>query len=670
MKKIFQSANLIWLNLPLNSKGLIIVVIPVMAYVLPGCALLLNDNSGRPSKLIIEASLAGGFLGLLAAARLFTTGIASRIAALQETAIHLARGMAVSLPQSAKDEIGKLTESLVETARVLDERETEIEDRSWKLLESERALGQETRLLQCVLNSTAEGVIAADENGKFILANPAARELLGLDIEGTAFGRWAASLACYHPDRVTPYRTEDLPLVRAMRGEITENLQMFLCSQGRPDGVWLSISGRPLISEEHALRGAVIVMRDINEAKRAEAVEAAAREAEAANRAKTEFLSRMSHELRTPLNAILGFAQLLELEPLTPSQSESVDQILKGGQHLLDLINEVLDIARIEAGRLQLSSEPLQVQETIETVMGLMEPLAAQQKVELRLEASTDWGSYIVADRQRFQQVAMNLLSNSIKYNRKGGAVTLRCKVAQPSRIRLAITDTGSTIPVAQAGRLRILFSDEGAGIPSDRLHLLFRPFERLDAAQSGVEGTGIGLALSKRLVEAMGGEIGVETQAGAGSTFWIEFPMSDAPLKLTKPAASSEPVCDQTLSTVLYIEDNTSNCVLMRKILAGRHIKLIQAVQGRLGLELARNHRPDLILLDLHLPDLPGDEVLREIRGIPELSATPVAVITADASPGQADRVLSLGAQAYLTKPLNVKQFLEFIDKTLSVGA
>ncbi|HTD45998.1 MAG TPA: ATP-binding protein [bacterium] len=395
------------------------------------------------------------------------------------------------------------------------------------------------------------------------------------------------------------------------------------------------------------------VARDVTERKRAdEALRLAKHETDRANRAKSEFLSRMSHELRTPLNAILGFAQLMEMDSLRPDQRESVGHILKGGRHLLDLINEVLDIARIEAGRLTVSVEAVSVKEVLQEALDLITPQAASGDVRLTGGAAGILDRFVLADRQRLKQVLLNLLSNAVKYNRKGGTVALSSKEIA-------------------AGRLQIKVSDTGAGIAPERLERLFTPFERLGAEQTGVEGVGLGLALSKGLVEAMGGTLGVESALDRGSAFWVEFPVVDSPvMRLDKTGvplpAQASPEIARPAQTVLYIEDNLPNLDLIRRLLVHRpEVKLFTATQGRQGLDLAREHHPHLVLLDLHLPDIPGDEILRRLRGDPETRQIPVVVISADATPGQIRRLLAAGAQAYLTKPLNVKKLLALLERS-----
>ena len=385
--------------------------------------------------------------------------------------------------------------------------------------------------------------------------------------------------------------------------------------------------------------------QEIGERRRAQA------EADRANLAKSEFLSRMSHELRTPLNGILGFAQLLEMDTLPGEQKDSVGQILRAGHHLLGLINEVLDISRIEAGRLQLSLEPVPIYETLRQAIALVQPSSAESRVAVRAPV-IDEHLHVLADRQRLQQVLLNLLSNATKYSRAGGAVTVSCEGVAGNRLCIHV-------------------SDSGHGIAADKLERLFTPFDRLGVEASGVEGTGLGLAISRRLVEAMGGTMNVQSQVEVGSTFSVELPVVAEPVAAhdAPPVLAPGPDGEQgrLRLKVLYIEDNLSNLRLVERVLGRRPgVTLLSAMQGRVGLDLARDHRPDLILLDRHLPDVPGDEVLRLLRGHPRTHDIPVVILSADASPGQAQRLLDAGARAYLTKPLDVRRLLAVVDESV----
>jgi signal transduction histidine kinase len=379
-------------------------------------------------------------------------------------------------------------------------------------------------------------------------------------------------------------------------------------------------------------------------------------EADAANLAKSEFLSRMSHELRTPLNAILGFGQILEMGELKPLEEEGVGHILTAGRHLLGLINEVLDISRIEAGKLSLSTEPVLATSAVNEVLHLLQPMADANHIELTNTIPTDRDWHILIDRQRLVQVLINLVANGIKYNNERGGVILSAKECiETNSLRLAVSDTG-------------------AGLSAGDLGLLFTPFERLGAAGKGIEGTGIGLALSKRLVEAMGGKIGVESVVGQGSTFWIEFPLVENPLSEAQSQYEANAKVQALSSsftrchTVLYIEDNLPNLKLIEMILVDRKdIRLLSAMQGSTGLDLIAQQKPDLILLDLHLPDMNGDEVLRRLKSNSTTAHIPVFMISADATSGQIERLLAMGAKGYLTKPLDVKKFIQTLNDTLA---
>jgi len=373
--------------------------------------------------------------------------------------------------------------------------------------------------------------------------------------------------------------------------------------------------------------------------------------AERANLAKSEFLSRMSHELRTPLNVVLGFSQILEMKgSLDEEDTEAVEHILKAGHHLLGLINEVLDLSRIESGRMAISPEPVQVGGLVEESLDLIRPLADERSVRLASELSA-CERYVTADRQRLKQVLLNLLSNAVKYNRDGGEVAVFCGPGANGRLRLSVRDTGP-------------------GIPTRLLDRLFEPFERLGADNGPVEGTGLGLALSRQFVELMGGEIGVETGEGEGSLFWVELEPASCPQEDTGDSpelahATASP--DHPPRRLLLIEDNLANLKVLQSVMSRRpDVELMPAITGGMGLELARKHEPDLILLDQHLPDLSGTDVLHRLKADPVTRAIPVIVVTADATPRRANRMLDLGATDYLTKPLDLPTFLRAMDAAL----
>jgi signal transduction histidine kinase/ActR/RegA family two-component response regulator len=450
---------------------------------------------------------------------------------------------------------------------------------------------------------------------------------------------------------------EDVPACQEVLGWVMQNPGQTRSVEFRyrhRDGYWRVLEGlaRTLLPDS-AAEGAVINSRDITERKQyEEALQQAKVEAEAANRAKSEFLSRMSHELRTPMNSILGFGQLLERKELPADQRRAVGHILKAGRHLLNLINEVLEISRIEAGRQNVSLEPVPLAAALQEARSLILPLAVQRNLTIE-EFTVAEGVYVQADRQRLNQVLLNLLSNAVKYNRPNGTVRLLCTESQ----------TADGTP-----SVRIGVSDTGPGIPAEKLDRLFIPFERLGAEQSQEEGTGLGLALSMRLVEAMEGTLSVESSLGEGSTFWVELPSVTGPLERaaatpSQPSAAGSGA-DRPAATILYIEDNLPNLSLIQSILADRpEITLLSTVQGKMGVYLAAERRPDLVLLDMHLPDIRGDEVLRKLRADERTREIPVIVVSADATASTIERLTNAGAAGYLTKPLDVDEFLSTID-------
>ena len=357
----------------------------------------------------------------------------------------------------------------------------------------------------------------------------------------------------------------------------------------------------------------------------------------------------MSHELRTPLNAILGFGQVLALDQLKPDQEECVNHMIKGGRHLLNLINEVLDIAHVESGRLQLSIEPIELNCLLDDTLALLRPLAGAGNIGLRTDIPGGQIYSVLADNQRLRQVMLNLLGNAIKYNRPGGMVTVTVSPPGDGHLEIAVTDTGW-------------------GIPKEKLERLFTPFDRLGAENTTVEGTGLGLALSRRLVEAMGGTLRVESEIGVGSAFIVTLPCMPMSSPPGKPATVSQSFSLEAggQHTVLYVEDNLSNLKLIQTLL-GRWpgVRLLSAMQGQLGLEFAVEQRPDVILLDLHLPDLHGRDVLHRLKADPRTSSIPVVILSADGTPGQGQRLVEAGARAFLTKPFEIQELIGLIHES-----
>jgi PAS domain S-box-containing protein len=453
-----------------------------------------------------------------------------------------------------------------------------------------------------------------------------------------------------------------------VQGRIHDRPVSLLTRDGRSLSLWLhgaaiDLGGQPhrLVylldvtvrqAQEQALARHRDELEQLVEERTAELAQARDR-AERASGAKSAFLSGMSHELRTPMNAILGFAQLLESDtepPLSPGQHGHVRQILRAGAHLLELITEVLDLARIEAGKLQVSLEPVRVQALLDDCLSLMRPVALDFAINLIPAAPPGCDGHVMADRLRARQVLLNLLSNAVKYNREHGRVWVDCAV--------------------DGDRVCISVCDDGPGLSDEQQQRLFRDFERLQADQSAIEGTGIGLALSRRLVTLMHGEIGIDSAPGQGSRFWVRLPrVAQVPMpvaSISRDAAASVPATPAR--SVLYVEDNPVNIALMEAILTQRpQLTLVSAPLPTLGLELARANPPDLILLDIQLPGMDGYELLRRLRLCDATRDVPAVAISANAMPADIRRGLAAGFTRYLTKPLDVKQVLQVVDELLS---
>jgi PAS domain S-box-containing protein len=484
---------------------------------------------------------------------------------------------------------------------------------------------------------TPDMVCLADTKGHFTRVNPAWTEALGwtpAELVGRAY------LDFVHPD--------DRDATTRVAGKLAtgEPVIRFENRYAAADGSYHWLSWRARLDPRTGLIAAIA--RDVTARKQAEQqLEALNQKLEQATKAKNVFLSRMSHDLRTPLNAILGFAQLLDMDDLSPEQHASIRHILSGGRHLLDLINEVLDIARIEAGQLSLSVEPVKIADAVHQAVDLVRPLADERGITLDVDNAPTL--FVYADRQRLTQVLLNLLSNAVKYNRDNG------------RITIAILGDRSSSTVG------VVVRDTGAGIAPDKMALLFTPFERLGAEQSAIEGTGLGLSLAKSMTELMGGSITVDSVVDKGTAFRVDLKRCDELDERHQVGGAATAALNDSQGTLLYVEDNVSNVWLMERLMAHRpRVRLVHAGTGRAALAMIRSQRPHMILLDLHLPDMDGEEVLRQLWNQPETRGIPVVILTADATNTRRSWLMASGAVAYLTKPFDVADVLRVIDQYL----
>ena len=541
--------------------------------------------------------------------------------------------------------------------------------------QAEEALLEAGALQRAIFNSANFSSIATDSKGVIQIFNVGAEHMLGYD---------AAEVV----DRITPADISD-PQELIVRAEaLSAAFEMpiapgfealvFKASRGiediyeltyiRKDGSRFPamVSVTALRDAQNAIIGYLLIGTDNTARRRVEAeralldqdlqnknveLERAKDVAEKANLAKSDFLSGMSHELRTPLGAILGFAQLMESgsPPPTPSQLRSIDQILKAGWYLLELINEILDLALIESGKLSMSLEAVSLPEVMRECEAMIEPQAKQRGIKV-VFAHVDRPFLVKADRTRVKQVLINLLSNAIKYNKAGGTVIVDAAVRPADAVRVSIRDTGE-------------------GLSPEKLAQLFQPFNRLGQELKAEQGTGIGLVVSKRLVEWMGGAIGVESTVGRGSVFWIELNLThdSQPASTSPESASTTPAQGQDeahMQTLLYVEDNPANLMLVEDIIARRpDIRLLSARDGGRGIALARTSRPDVILMDINLPGISGIEALKILTADNATAHIPVIAVSANAIPRDIEKGLKAGFFRYLTKPLKVVEFMETLD-------
>jgi signal transduction histidine kinase/AmiR/NasT family two-component response regulator len=528
----------------------------------------------------------------------------------------------------------------------------------------QKALLKTGALQNAILTSANFSIIATDEKGIIQLFNVGAERMLGY-------------LAAEVVNRINPSDIHDPQEVMARAQALSLELATpiapgfealaFKASRGIEDIYELTYickdgSRFPAIVSITALRdddgdiiGYLLIGTDNSVRKRVESeLNEAMAAAEKANRAKTDFLSSMSHELRTPLNAILGFAQLMQsgAPPPTPPQKRNLDQILKAGWYLLELINEILDLALIESGKVTLSREPVSLVEVMLECRTMIEPQAHKRGIAMTFPRF-EIPFFVKADRTRVKQVLINLLFNAIKYNKPGGAVAVEYTLRPSDSIRISVRDTG-------------------AGLAPEQLAQLFQPFNRLGKEAGAEEGTGIGLVVTKRLVELMGGAIGADSTVGVGSVFWIELSLTTAPQLAVREAERATLVRPQLqdgtpLRTLLYVEDNPANLELVEELIARRpDLRLLSAADGDLGIEFARAYQPEVILMDINLPGISGLEAMKILRADPSTAHIPIIALSANALPHDIEKSLEAGFFDYLTKPIKVKQFMEALDLAL----
>ena len=539
--------------------------------------------------------------------------------------------------RSAEQNLATYAERLKRANHAL-QREVEERSRNEEALTKQALTIMESELrLRAILHNTFDGILTFDAAGEVQTMNPAAERLFGLRIDPRKRHRVIDLIPPLDAEQVASGVVCELAGRHAGNGEFPLSLSLERVEVGI-DTLYICVVRDD--TDAQRARRALIESRDI---------------AEAANRAKSDFLSSMSHELRTPMNAILGFSQILQTDsdhPLSPEQKESVDQIAKAGWHLLQLINDVLDLAKVESGKVDAILEDVALDEVVEECVNLVAPLADKHAIEL-VDRAGGSGLHVKADYTRLKQVMLNLLSNGIKYNRPNGSVALEVSSAGDGWCEIGVVDTG-------------------VGLTGEQIAQIFEPFTRVAERRDEIEGTGIGLTITRRLMTLMGGKVGVESEPGSGSRFWLRIPLSE-PLRIVPDESAAEALPHAVrpvgpTRTVLYVEDNPANMALVEYLMRRRrpNIRLLSAHTGELGLTLAEAEQPDLIMLDISLPNMDGYEVLGLLRSNPETRDIPVFALSANAMQRDIEQGLAAGFDDYLTKPIDVPRLLRTVDEML----
>jgi PAS domain S-box-containing protein len=555
----------------------------------------------------------------------------------------------------AQEELKVLNATL--ERRVAD-RSAAAEQRAYELARSEAALTKQTRILQSILDSMSDGVIVADDEGRFMLVNPAAEDMLHLHKGDVPNERWGKRQGLYLPDMVTPYPVDEFPLMRAVKGEALEGVEVFVSHSRARSGRWLSVNATPLKDEEGVLHNGVAVFHDITARKRAEEELLKAKDAaEAANRAKSQFLANMSHELRTPLNAIIGYSEMLQQQAEDLDQPETIpdlEKIHSAGKHLQGLIDDILDLSKIEAGKMELFIEPFDVSGLVHDVVTTIKPLVEKNSNTCQVSCPDDVG-YMRADLMRVRQVLFNLLSNACKFTEEG---SVSLEVSRQS-------DGG-------CDWMEFRVTDTGIGMSPEQMEKLFHDFTQVDASTTRkYGGTGLGLAISQRFCRMMGGDILVESVEGKGSTFICRLPAKVETLvseeRIVQGETSSRSVLPgvPTDNTVLVIDDDPIVQDLMGRLLTKEGFHVVTASSGEEGVRLAKAMRPGAITLDVMMPGMDGWAVLSALKDDSTLAEIPVVLVTMtdDRNMGYA-----LGASEYMTKPIDPTRLVKVLKKHTQV--
>jgi signal transduction histidine kinase/CheY-like chemotaxis protein/CHASE3 domain sensor protein len=524
------------------------------------------------------------------------------------------------------------------------EAEKDLVSRTEELATSDRESRRKSQILQSVLESMGDGVAVADEEGSLTLFNSAAEKILGFGTTSLPRQEWSRHYGIYLADRVTPVPTDNFPLVRALRGESVAGAELFVRNPKIPDGIWINVTASPLTDESAARRGGVVVFRDISRNKQAEELLIQAKdEAERASKFKDQFLSTMSHELRTPLNAVLGFSDLLAEERygcLNERQRRYVNNIHTGGEHLLRLIGDILDLSKIQAGRMDLTIQDVPVKSAFGEVLSALRPLA-DKKSQILSQSQSDL--IVRADVTRFRQMLMNLTGNAIKFTPQGGHIELAAK--------------------KENGNIRIEVLDDGPGIPAGEQERIFGAFYRLKQSGATIEGTGLGLAITQRLAELHGSGLNLKSQLGQGSCFYFSLPAGTL-LRKPQTLAVDHKVTEGEAPRILVIEDDCNSAQLIQSYLVSSGYETTYCDQPQNAMRIVTEIQPDVITLDLLMNPSSGWEVLLRLKNDPRTAAIPVVVISIVDQPAIGT---TFGADEYLVKPVDKAALLAAVGRCLA---
>jgi PAS domain S-box-containing protein len=610
-----------------------------------------RSNLLRSALIVLAILLLSILIGFLFSIR-FQKLISKPILDLADTANKVSsnKDYSIRAVRDSRDEIGILIDHFNEML-------AQIQNRDLALQKAQKELQERAReKFELLLNAAGEGIYGLDLEGKVTFANPAAETMLGREAKEIIGKNLHAIIHHSKPDG-TPLSEEVCHVHATIKSGKVHHIMDEVFWKKDGSNIPVEYVSNPIL-ENGKLAGAVVTFQDITRRKQHESDLVKAKvEAERANQAKSEFLSRMSHELRTPMNAILGFTQLLQMDqknPLTDYQMENMGIVSSAGGHLLKLIDEVLDLSKVESGKMDISVSLIDMVPIVDDVISICEPLAIKNGISVEYQPFSGGTCFVEVDALRFKQAVLNLLSNAIKYNKPNGSVIVTFEMQKNTTIRVGVKDTGP-------------------GIPEKKKDKIFKPFERFDVNAEKIEGTGIGLTISKQIIEMMKGTIGFESLIGEGCFFYIDLPVakpSSLPPKVVEAAdTNSHSLTKNNKNKILYVEDTQANVELMKQVLArtSPHIELITAPDGLAGIELAQTENPDLILMDIHMPGMDGKTAFKKLQTIESTKDIPVIALSADAMYGDIDKVMRMGFNDYITKPIDLAKLLSTIDKILA---